>query len=98
MARRKPVSFEASLEELESLVEQMEDGDLPLEDSLAAFEKGIRLARECQEALRQAEQRVRILLDGERGGSLAPFADPAGDADDEVAADEADDNEDDGAS
>lgn len=97
MARRKPVSFEASLEELESLVEQMEDGDLPLEESLAAFEKGIRLARECQEALRQAEQRVRILLDGERGGSLAPFADPAGDTDDDEAGDEADDSEDDGA-
>ncbi|MFZ5756899.1 MAG: exodeoxyribonuclease VII small subunit [Pseudomonadota bacterium] len=75
MARKKGVNFEESLEELESLVEQLEDGDLSLEESLAAFEKGVRLARECQDALKQAEQRVQILL--KQGGEeqLAPFAD-----------------------
>ena len=75
MARKKGTSFEASLEELEALVEQMEDGELSLEESLAAFEKGVGLARECQEALKNAEQRVQILL--QQGGEekLAPFAD-----------------------
>lgn len=78
MARKKAVNFEEALEELESLVEQMEDGDLSLEESLAAFEKGVRLARECQEALKAAEQRVQVLL--RQGGAegdeqLAPFAD-----------------------
>lgn len=85
MARKKAVNFEEALEELESLVEQMEDGDLSLEESLAAFEKGVRLARECQEALKAAEQRVQVLLS--QGGAdgdeqLAPFAgtDDDGDA------------------
>lgn len=74
MARKKGVNFEEALEELESLVEQMEDGDLSLEESLAAFEKGVRLARECQEALKAAEQRVQVLL--QQGGEeqLADFA------------------------
>lgn len=81
MARKKPVNFEHSLEELESLVEQMEDGDLSLEDSMAAFEKGIRLARECQEALRQAEQRVQVLLREHGEEKLAPFAEDDADAD-----------------
>lgn len=86
MARKKAVNFEEALEELESLVEQMEDGDLSLEESLAAFEKGVKLARECQEALKAAEQRVQVLL--RQGGAegdeqLAPFAgeDEDGDAD-----------------
>lgn len=74
MARRKSVNFEEALEELETLVEQMEDGDLSLEESLAAFEKGIRLARECQDALKQAEQRVQVLLQQNGDEQLAPFA------------------------
>lgn len=82
MARRKSVNFEAALEELESLVEQMEDGDLSLEESLAAFEKGIRLARECQEALKQAEQRVQVLLQQGGDEQLASFAGDDGDEDD----------------
>ncbi len=54
--------FEASLEQLESLVQSMEDGELSLEQSLEAFEKGIRLTRECQKALQEAEQKVQYLL------------------------------------
>ena len=76
MAKKKGVNFEDSLEELEGLVEQLEDGDLSLEESLAAFEKGVRLARECQDALKQAEQRVQILLQQNGDEQLVPFADP----------------------
>ncbi|MGA1072635.1 MAG: exodeoxyribonuclease VII small subunit [Pseudohongiellaceae bacterium] len=56
-------NFEDSLEQLETLVAAMEDGELSLEESLEAFEKGVKLTRECQTALRQAEQKVQVLLD-----------------------------------
>ena len=56
-------NFERSLEQLETLVAAMEDGELSLEESLEAFEKGVKLTRECQTALRQAEQKVQVLLD-----------------------------------
>jgi exodeoxyribonuclease VII small subunit len=56
-------NFEGSLEQLETLVAAMEDGELSLEESLEAFEKGVKLTRECQTALRQAEQKVQVLLD-----------------------------------
>ncbi|HLD68646.1 MAG TPA: exodeoxyribonuclease VII small subunit [Pseudomonas sp.] len=74
MARKKAaLDFEQSLADLQSLVERLENGELSLEDSLAAFEQGIRLTRDCQSALAQAEQKVQILL--ERDGELeeAPF-------------------------
>lgn len=58
--------FEASLEQLEQLVEQMEHGELSLEQSLAAYERGVGLYRRCQAALEQAELRVRLLSDPER--------------------------------
>ena len=54
--------FEAALEELEELVSSMEDGELSLEESLQAFENGIKLTRECQAALKNAEQKVQVLL------------------------------------
>jgi exodeoxyribonuclease VII small subunit len=56
-------NFEGALEQLEELVASMEDGELSLEESLKAFEKGIKLTRECQTALKNAEQKVQILLD-----------------------------------
>ncbi len=56
-------NFEGALEQLEELVASMEDGELSLEDSLKAFEKGVKLTRECQTALKNAEQKVQILLD-----------------------------------
>jgi exodeoxyribonuclease VII small subunit len=55
-------NFEQALEDLEQLVSSMEDGELSLEDSLQAFEKGIKLTRECQTALKQAEQKVQVLI------------------------------------
>jgi exodeoxyribonuclease VII small subunit len=58
----KPPEFEQSLQELERLVERLERGDLPLEEALKSFERGIELTRHCQSALRAAQQRVEILL------------------------------------
>jgi exodeoxyribonuclease VII small subunit len=58
-------SFESSLRELEQIVEQLEAGDLPLEQSLDLFEQGVRLSRECQRRLDEAEQKVEILLKGD---------------------------------
>jgi exodeoxyribonuclease VII small subunit len=54
--------FEASIEELEALVERLEQGDLPLEEALHSFERGIALTRQCQVALTDAQQKVEILL------------------------------------
>lgn len=57
-----PVDFEAAMRDLEDIVERLERGDLPLEESLAAFERGVLLTRTCQTALKEAEQKVQILL------------------------------------
>jgi exodeoxyribonuclease VII small subunit len=54
--------FETAMRDLEKLVERLEQGDMPLEESLAAFERGIMLTRTCQTALKEAEQKVEILL------------------------------------
>lgn len=62
MARAKSVNFEKTLEQLETLVEDMETGELSLEESLKAFEKGIKLTRDCQQALQNAEQKVQLLM------------------------------------
>ena len=66
----KNKSFESSLEALEQIVRQLEDGDLPLEKSLELFEQGIRLSRECQERLGQAERRIEILLRDNQGRTV----------------------------
>jgi exodeoxyribonuclease VII small subunit len=63
----KKQTFETSLKELERIVRQLEDGDLPLEDSLKLFEDGVKLSRECQERLNQAERRIEVLLKDENG-------------------------------
>jgi exodeoxyribonuclease VII small subunit len=60
-------SFESSLEELEQIVRQLEGGDLPLDRSLELFEQGVRLSRECQKRLDEAERKVEILLRGSDG-------------------------------
>lgn len=57
------INFEAAMAELETLVAQMEDGDLSLDESLKAFERGIMLTRQCQQALSRAELRVQALTD-----------------------------------
>jgi exodeoxyribonuclease VII small subunit len=54
--------FEQSLTELEALVEKLEQGDVPLEDALKTFERGVALTRQCQTALRTAQQKVEVLL------------------------------------
>ncbi len=59
----KNINFEAAMAELEQLVAQMEEGDLTLDDSLEAFERGVMLTRQCQQALSQAELRVQKLTD-----------------------------------
>jgi exodeoxyribonuclease VII small subunit len=65
--------FERSLDELEQLVARMEGGDMSLDESLSAFERGIGLYRHCQQALDQAELRVRLLLDPDAPESAEPF-------------------------
>ena len=62
---KQDFNFERALENLEQLVSSMESGDLSLEDSLKAFETGIKLTRECQTALKEAEQKIRILISEE---------------------------------
>ncbi|MEZ5530218.1 MAG: exodeoxyribonuclease VII small subunit [Porticoccaceae bacterium] len=62
--RKKTVDFEQKLNQLEALVEEMEKGSLSLEDSLKAFEEGIKITRECQQALKEAELKVDMLTRG----------------------------------
>ncbi|MDD5247651.1 MAG: exodeoxyribonuclease VII small subunit [Rhodocyclaceae bacterium] len=59
-----PVSFEAALQELERIVQTMEGGDAPLEESLANYERGMALLKTCQERLAAAEQKIRVLENG----------------------------------
>lgn len=75
MARKtQKIDFETSIQALEELVEKMEGGEFSLEESLKQFEHGISLARSCQKALREAEQKVLQLTKDSRGGeSLEPF-------------------------
>jgi exodeoxyribonuclease VII small subunit len=61
-------NFEASLAALEKIVRELERGELPLEKSLELFERGVRLSRECQERLQQAERRIEVLLQRDGGG------------------------------
>lgn len=81
MARdSKAPEFEQALAELEALVGRLEHGDLPLDEALKAFERGVALTRQCQAALQQAQQKVEILL--KRGGrtQIEPFDESAEDS------------------
>ena len=60
-------TFEQSLDELEKIVKQLEDGDLPLEKSLELFENGVKLSRECRERLTNAERRIEVLMKDSNG-------------------------------
>lgn len=71
-------SFETSLAELEQIVGKLERGDLPLEESLELFEKGIKLSRECRERLTKAERRIEILMKDADGELTAGEIDPSG--------------------
>ena len=63
--KNKNLDLEKSMAELEKIVAELESGDLSLDKSLRQFEKGVRLSRECQAVLNQAEQKVQLLMDGE---------------------------------
>ena len=67
--------FEKALNELEKLVENMEEGDMSLEDSMKQFERGVALTRSCQQALADAEQKVQILLKTSGSEELVAFDD-----------------------
>lgn len=69
-------SFEKSLEELETIVGKLENGDLPLEDSLELFEKGIKLSRECRDRLTSAERKIQILMKDANGELTAAEMEP----------------------
>ena len=71
--KAKAVDFEQALAELEAVVERLEHGELPLEEALRQFERGIELTRGCQASLRQAEQRVEILLAKSPEAAPEPF-------------------------
>ena len=61
--KKNTTDFESTIAELETLVEEMEHGDISLEESLKKFERGIELTRNCQKALEDAEQKVKILVE-----------------------------------
>ncbi len=74
MTTRKSINLEKSLADLEALVEELENGDLPLDKAMKKFEEGIKLTRGCQTALKEAEQKVEILLKSTGGeASLEDF-------------------------
>lgn len=73
------VNFEQTLAELEGLIERLESGSLPLDEALKTFERGVELTRGCQTALRNAQQKVEILLQRDGAATVEPFtaaADP----------------------
>jgi exodeoxyribonuclease VII small subunit len=88
-AKSKLPDFERSLSELEALVAKLEQGDVPLEDALKTFERGVALTRQCQTALRTAQQKVEVLLARNGNEELARFAQ----GDDEGDEDEVDDED-----
>jgi exodeoxyribonuclease VII small subunit len=83
-------SFESALKELEQIVEQLEAGDLPLERSLELFEQGVKLSRDCQQRLDEAENRVELLLKNGDGS----FSRVSLDADNEDADEDEEEEED----
>src|SRR5690242_6972758 len=80
---QKLPDFEQSLTELEALVAKLEQGDVPLEEALKTFERGVALTRQCQTALRTAQQKVEVLLSRNGEETVEPFLD-----DDEEGADD----------
>jgi len=72
----KAPDFEQALAELERLVERLERGDLPLDEALKTFERGVELTRHCQTSLKSAQQKVEILLKRGSSAEIEPFAVP----------------------
>lgn len=89
-SKAKPAlpDFEQSLAELEALVTRLEHGDVPLEEALKTFERGVVLTRQCQTALRSAQQKVEVLLSRNGEETIAAFGE-----DDEDGEDAADDDD-----
>ncbi len=75
-AEQQPPEFEQALAELESLVGRLEQGDLPLEEALRVFERGVQLTRQCQNALKAAQQRVEMLTQRDGQAEIEPFTAP----------------------
>ncbi len=77
MANKKPekMTFEETLQELDGIVTELENGQLPLDAALKQFERGIALSRQGQKSLTEAEQRVEILLKQDENAPLEPFKD-----------------------
>jgi exodeoxyribonuclease VII small subunit len=73
MNAKKTINLEKALTDLEEIVEELESGDLPLEKAMKKFEEGIKLTRNCQTALKDAEQKVEILLKSAGGEGLEDF-------------------------
>ena len=73
MGSAKKFNLEKALSDLEELVEELESGDLPLEQAMKKFEEGIKLTRGCQSALKEAEQKVEILLKSAGNEDLEDF-------------------------
>ena len=85
-SKSKLPDFEQSLTELEALVAKLEQGDVPLEEALKTFERGVALTRQCQTALRTAQQKVEVLLARNGEETIEPLVD-------EDAADDGDDDD-----
>ena len=78
MAKQAPLDLEQSLAQLESLVEKLENSEFTLEQSLQAFEQGVSLTRQCQQALSDAEQKVQVLIEQNGQSQAMPLADENG--------------------
>ncbi len=76
MTAKKSINLEKSLADLETLIEELESGDLPLDQAMKKFEEGIKLTRGCQAALKEAEQKVEILLKSAGGEDALEEFDP----------------------
>lgn len=77
-ADEQPLEFEHALAELETVVERLEHGELPLEEALRVFERGVQLTRQCQNALKAAQQRVDTLTKRNGTPEIEPFSVPDG--------------------
>ena len=73
MSDRKSINLEKALAKLEDIVDELESGDLPLEKAMKKFEEGVKLTRSCQAALKDAEQKVEILLESAGAEELEEF-------------------------
>lgn len=73
MSASKKFDFDNEIQKLEAIVEQMESGELGLEQAMAQFEQGVKITRECHKALQEVEQKVQILLEKQGKMVLEPF-------------------------